>query len=153
MKTRAPVLAHSLDGCATVESSEVVGGRYSFNSGSCSRGSQVHPLQIMPLKVFEACTRVATLDIGLCEQYGQWRRVTTVCCLRAPTRRLRHQAVRLASSSGCPAFTHPRLIAGHATETGFRDGTGAEARLDRPHGVALDRDGHVLVSDTYRYAE
>ena len=26
------------------------------------------------------------------------------------------------------------------------------ARFDRPHGIALDRDGHVIVSDSYNHA-
>jgi sugar lactone lactonase YvrE len=40
-----------------------------------------------------------------------------------------------------------RTIAGGA-EPGFRDGTGGEARFDTPCGIAIDRDGSLLVADT-----
>ncbi len=40
-----------------------------------------------------------------------------------------------------------RTIAGGA-EPGFRDGAGAEARFDTPGGIAVDRDGSLLVADT-----
>lgn len=40
-----------------------------------------------------------------------------------------------------------RTIAGGA-EPGFRDGGGGEARFDTPCGIAIDRDGSLLVADT-----
>ncbi|MGH9836190.1 MAG: hypothetical protein ACRD9Y_24465, partial [Blastocatellia bacterium] len=40
-----------------------------------------------------------------------------------------------------------RTIAGGA-EPGFRDGAGGEARFDTPCGIAIDRDGSLLVADT-----
>jgi sugar lactone lactonase YvrE len=40
-----------------------------------------------------------------------------------------------------------RMIAGGG-EPGFRDGAGGEARFDTPCGIAIDRDGSLLVADT-----
>jgi len=45
-----------------------------------------------------------------------------------------------------------KLIAGHRTKTGFKDGQGGEARFNCPHGITVDGDGNVLVCDTYNYA-
>ena len=39
------------------------------------------------------------------------------------------------------------LIAGHPNETGFKDGSAFEARFNFIQGLALERDGSVLVSD------
>ena len=39
------------------------------------------------------------------------------------------------------------LIAGHPSETGFKDGQGDEARFDGICGLAMERGGSVLVCD------
>ena len=39
------------------------------------------------------------------------------------------------------------LIAGHPSKTGFKDGQGVEARFNVIRGLALERDGSVLVCD------
>ena len=39
------------------------------------------------------------------------------------------------------------LVAGHPRKTGFRDGKGTEARFNIIEGLALERDGGVLVCD------
>ena len=39
------------------------------------------------------------------------------------------------------------LIAGHSSETGFKDGQGDEARFDGIYGLAMERGGSVLVCD------
>ena len=39
------------------------------------------------------------------------------------------------------------LLAGHPSEEGFQDGQGVEARFNIIAGLALERDGSVLVSD------
>ena len=39
------------------------------------------------------------------------------------------------------------LIAGHSSEPGFKDGEGDEARFNGISGLALERDGSVLVCD------
>ena len=38
-------------------------------------------------------------------------------------------------------------LAGHRTETGLKDGHGGEARLSCPHGITVDSDGNLLLSD------
>ncbi|MCH1463187.1 MAG: hypothetical protein L7U46_04820, partial [Candidatus Nanopelagicales bacterium] len=38
-------------------------------------------------------------------------------------------------------------LAGTAESSGSTDGTGADARFNRPHGVAVDGDGNVYVAD------
>ena len=43
----------------------------------------------------------------------------------------------------------PTLFAGHPSETGFKDGKGAEARFNVIAGLALERGGSVLVCDCY----
>jgi len=44
------------------------------------------------------------------------------------------------------------LLAGHRTERGFKDGQGGEARFNGPHGIMVDGDGNLLVSDTDNHA-
>ena len=44
------------------------------------------------------------------------------------------------------------LLAGHRTDTGFTDGQGGEARFNCPHGITVNGDGNLLVSDTYNHA-
>ena len=44
------------------------------------------------------------------------------------------------------------LLAGHRTDTGYTDGQGGEARFNRPHGITVNGDGNLLVSDTYNHA-
>jgi len=44
------------------------------------------------------------------------------------------------------------LVAGHKTETGFKDGQDGEARFNCPNGITVDGDGNLLVSDTYNHA-
>jgi len=39
------------------------------------------------------------------------------------------------------------IFAGSKTEKGYKDGTGIEARFKQPRGLAIDRDGNVLVVD------
>ena len=41
------------------------------------------------------------------------------------------------------------LIAGSEHEKGYRDGQGSEARFNIPRDLAVDRDGSLLVADTY----
>ena len=43
---------------------------------------------------------------------------------------------------------HLALIAGHSSETGFEDGRGDEARFNCIWGLAMERGGRVLVSDS-----
>ena len=43
---------------------------------------------------------------------------------------------------------HLALIAGHSSEEGYNDGQGDEARFDCIFGLALERGGSVLVSDS-----
>jgi len=44
------------------------------------------------------------------------------------------------------------VLAGHATERGFKDGRGGDARFDFPRGIALDAAGNVLVTDNFNHA-
>jgi sugar lactone lactonase YvrE len=44
------------------------------------------------------------------------------------------------------------LLAGHKSETGFRNGNGADARFNNPRGIALDGDNNVLLADTGNHA-
>jgi len=44
------------------------------------------------------------------------------------------------------------LLAGHRTETGFKDGQGSEARFYGPCGITMDGDANLLVSDTHNHA-
>jgi len=44
------------------------------------------------------------------------------------------------------------LLAGHRTETGFKDGQGGEARFNYPHGITVDSDSNLLLSDTMNHA-
>ena len=41
------------------------------------------------------------------------------------------------------------LVAGHKTERGFKDGQDSEARFNCPHGITVDGDGNLLVSDIF----
>jgi serine/threonine-protein kinase len=43
------------------------------------------------------------------------------------------------------------LIAGCRSETGFRDGLGAEARFNKPCGLAVYSDGSLVLADTYNH--
>ena len=43
------------------------------------------------------------------------------------------------------------LCAGHPSETAFRDGHSVEARFNTIAGLAIERDGSVIVSDTYNH--
>ena len=43
------------------------------------------------------------------------------------------------------------LIAGSRSETGFRDGLGAEARFNKPSGLAVYSDGSLVLADTYNH--
>jgi DNA-binding beta-propeller fold protein YncE len=44
------------------------------------------------------------------------------------------------------------LVAGHKTERGFKDGQDSEARFNCPHGITVDGDGNLLVSDSGNHA-
>jgi DNA-binding beta-propeller fold protein YncE len=44
------------------------------------------------------------------------------------------------------------LLAGHKSETGYKDGNGPEARFNNPGGIALDLDHNVLLADTDNHA-
>eukprot|EP00277_Geminigera_cryophila_P001983 CAMPEP_0179412510 /NCGR_PEP_ID=MMETSP0799-20121207/4513_1 /TAXON_ID=46947 /ORGANISM="Geminigera cryophila, Strain CCMP2564" /LENGTH=232 /DNA_ID=CAMNT_0021184739 /DNA_START=119 /DNA_END=813 /DNA_ORIENTATION=- len=44
------------------------------------------------------------------------------------------------------------LLAGHRTDTGFKDGQGGEARFNCLFGIAVDGDGNLLVCDTFNNA-
>jgi len=44
------------------------------------------------------------------------------------------------------------LVAGHETELGFKDGQRGKARFNRPHGMTVDGDGNLLVSDMFNHA-
>lgn len=46
------------------------------------------------------------------------------------------------------SLTNERLLAGSDSESGYADGTGAEARLRRPYGGAIDNDGNLYVTDS-----
>jgi sugar lactone lactonase YvrE len=39
------------------------------------------------------------------------------------------------------------IFAGSKTEKGYKDGAGIEARFKQPRGLAIDRDGNILVAD------
>ena len=43
------------------------------------------------------------------------------------------------------------LLAGHKTETGFKDGQGMDARFYQPCGIVVDGEGNVLVADTQNH--
>jgi DNA-binding beta-propeller fold protein YncE len=43
------------------------------------------------------------------------------------------------------------LIAGSRSETGFRDGLGADARFNKPCGLAVYSDGSLVLADTYNH--
>ena len=43
-------------------------------------------------------------------------------------------------------------MAGTAGTSGSADGTGADARFNYPHGVAVDGDGNVYVADSFNHA-
>ncbi|SFC72929.1 hypothetical protein [Massilia yuzhufengensis] len=46
-----------------------------------------------------------------------------------------------------PVQASIRILAGSATETGSRDGSGGAARFNRPAGIALDAAGNLFVAD------
>ena len=41
-----------------------------------------------------------------------------------------------------------KLVAGSSHEAGLKDGSGTEARFDRPCGLAIDSSGNVIVADS-----
>ena len=43
------------------------------------------------------------------------------------------------------------LFAGSQDQTGYKDGQGAKARFNRPHGLAMASDGSLLVADTWNH--
>jgi len=52
---------------------------------------------------------------------------------------------------GLSAAGEVSLIAGARSETGLRDGEGAEARFNKPCGIAVYVDGTLLVVDTFNH--
>jgi len=50
------------------------------------------------------------------------------------------------------AQTEARLLAGHATEKGLRDGEGAQARFSVAFGAAVGPDGSLILADSKNHA-